>query len=138
MHIGCFDLQRPNAACSLWATCLFRMNSSETEVRVYTTPDGRRPFDDWLAALRDRRAIEKIDARIARLRSGNFGDCKPVGEGVLELRLRYGPGYRIYCARQGKVLVILLCAGDKGSQAPDIARAKRYWREHRNADSPLS
>jgi putative addiction module killer protein len=110
----------------------------ETEVLVYRTPDGRCPFDEWLSALRDVRAIEKTDARIARLRSGNFGDCKPVGEGVLELRVHYGPGYRIYLGRQARAVVLLLCAGDKPTQSRDIARAKRYWREHRNANSPLS
>ena len=75
------------------------MTPREIEVRVYQAPDGRSPFNDWLARLRDFRAIEKIDARIARLRSGHFGDCKPVGEGVLELRVHYGPGYRVYFAR---------------------------------------
>jgi putative addiction module killer protein len=84
------------------------------------------------------RAIEKIEARIARLRSGHFGDCKPVGEGVLELRVHYGPGYRVYFARHGRAIVLLLCAGHKSTHPRDITRAKRYWREHRNADSPLS
>ena len=110
----------------------------EIEVRVYQTPDGCSPFNDWLARLRDFRAIEKIDARIARLRSGHFGDCKAVGEGVLELRVHYGPGYRVYFARQGTSIVLLLCAGDKATQSRDIARAKRYWRKHRNANRPLS
>jgi putative addiction module killer protein len=114
------------------------MTPLETEVRVHTTSDGRRPFDEWLGALKDLRAIEKIDARIARLRSGNFGDCKPVGEGVLELRVHHGPGYRIYFGRQGRAVVILLCAGNKATQPRDIARAKRYWREHRYANRPLS
>ncbi|NNE20742.1 MAG: type II toxin-antitoxin system RelE/ParE family toxin [Myxococcales bacterium] len=114
------------------------MSDVEIEVRVYQTPDGRCPFDDWLARLRDIRAIEKTDARIARLRSGHFGDCKPVGEGVLELRVHYSPGYRIYLGRQARAVVLLLCAGDKRTQSRDIARAKRYWREHRSADNPLS
>ena len=114
------------------------MTTPETEIRVYRTPDGRCPLDDWLGALKDFRAIEKIDARIARLRSGNFGDCKSVGEGVLELRVHYGPGYRIYFGRQGRAVVLLLCAGDKRTQFRDIARAKHHWREHRNANSPLS
>jgi putative addiction module killer protein len=114
------------------------MTPPETEVHVYTTPHGRCPFDEWLGALKDVRAIEKIDARIARLRSGNFGDCKLVGEGVLELRVHCGPGYRIYLGREATATVLLLCAGDKQSQFRDIARAKRYWREHRNANSPLS
>ena len=114
------------------------MTPREIEVRVYQAPDGRSPFNDWLARLRDFRAVEKIDARIARLRSGHFGDCKAVGEGVLELRVHYGPGYRVYFARQGMAIVLLLCAGDKATQPRDISRAKRYWREHRNANRPLS
>jgi len=114
------------------------MNTPETEVLVYSTHDGRCPLDEWLRALKDRRTRAKIRARIARLRMGNFGDCKPVGEGVHELRVHHGPGYRIYFGRQARAVVVLLCAGDKGRQRSDIARAKRYWREHRNANSSLS
>jgi len=76
--------------------------------------------------------------RIARLREGNFGDAKPIGEGVHELRVHHGPGYRIYFGRQGRAVVILLCGGDKQTQPRDIARAKRYWRAHRDANRPLS
>ena len=114
------------------------MTHVETEVRVYTTPTGRCPFNDWLLALRDVRARARIRARIARLRDGNFGDAKPIGEGVHELRVHYGPGYRIYFARQGRAVLVLLCAGDKRTQPRDIERAKRYWRAHKNANRPLS
>ena len=114
------------------------MKPPEVRVRVYTTPDGRCPFDDWTLTLKDVRARAKIRARIARLRDGNFGDAKPIGEDVQELRVHYGPGYRIYFARQGRAVLLLLCAGDKQTQPRDIARAKRYWRAHRNADNPLS
>ncbi|KPK17714.1 MAG: hypothetical protein AMJ62_01100 [Myxococcales bacterium SG8_38] len=114
------------------------MTHVETEVRVYQRPDGRCPFDDWLLALRDIRARARIRARIARLREGNFGDARPVGDGVHELRVHYGPGYRIYFAQEGRAVVVLLCGGNKATQPRDIARAKRYWRAHRNADNPLS
>jgi putative addiction module killer protein len=114
------------------------MTTPEIEVRVYRTPDGRCPFDDWILALRDARARARIRARIARLRAGNFGDTKTIAEGVHELRVHYGPGYRIYFARRGGAVVLLLCAGDKQTQSRDIARAQRYWREHRNANRPLS
>ena len=114
------------------------MNTPETKVLVYSTRDGRCPLDEWLHALKNARARAKIRARIARLRMGNFGDCKPVGEGVHELRVHYGPGYRIYFGRQARAVVVLLCGGHKGRQPTDIARAQRYWREHRNANSPLS
>jgi putative addiction module killer protein len=81
-------------------------------------------FRDWLAALRDLRAVARIDTRIGRLRQGNFGDAKSVGDGVGELRIDYGPGYRVYFTRRGEKIVLLLCGGDKGDQTRDIARAK--------------
>jgi putative addiction module killer protein len=73
----------------------------------------------------------KIQVRLNRLEDGNFGDCKPSGKGVQELRLDFGPGYRIYFALDGKNVVLLLCGGDKSSQASDIKLAKAYWREHK-------
>lgn len=82
-------------------------------------------FSDWLEALRDRRAAARIAERIDRLRMGGLGDAQPVGEGVTELRLHYGPGYRIYLKRRGETMVVLLCGGDKASQAADIRLAKR-------------
>jgi len=81
-------------------------------------------FADWFANLADKRARARIAARIERMRDGNYGDAKSVGDGVHELRLYFGPGYRLYFAMRGDTLVILLCGGDKGSQAKDIARAK--------------
>jgi len=110
----------------------------EIEVRVYKTPDSRCPFNDWLLALRDVHARARIRARIARVREGNFGDAKAIGDGVYELRVHQGPGYRMYFGREGMAVVILLCGGDKQTQPRDIARAKRYWRAHRNANRPLS
>ena len=81
-------------------------------------------FVHWLASLRDDLAAKRIKQRIARVQIGLFGDVKPVGEGLSELRIDHGPGYRVYFARRGDILVILLCGGDKGSQTRDIARAK--------------
>lgn len=81
-------------------------------------------FADWLGVLRDKRDRARIAARIERLRHGNFGDVKPIGDGVSELRLHHGPGFRIYFAQRGQLIIILLCAGDKGSQDKDITRAK--------------
>ncbi|KQP04599.1 type II toxin-antitoxin system RelE/ParE family toxin [Methylobacterium sp. Leaf93] len=85
-------------------------------------------FDGWLRGLRDTRATARIALRVDRLAHGNPGDVKPVGEGVSELRIDYGPGYRIYFVRRGEALVILLCGGDEGSQDRDIARAKAIAR----------
>lgn len=86
-------------------------------------------FKAWHKALRDRRAAAKIAARLARLELGNFGDVKPVGEGVSELRVDTGPGYRLYLVARGSVLVIVLCGGDKSTQAKDISRAKAMAQE---------
>ena len=80
-------------------------------------------FDKWLKGLRDLHAKERIFERIRRLRDGNPGDVKPVGKGVSEMRIGYGPGYRLYYTQRGKALVLLLCGGDKSSQKADIARA---------------
>ena len=88
----------------------------------------KAPFSDWLNSL-DRPVKARIMTRMDRLRRGNFGDSKSVGEGVFELRMVFGPGYRVYYGRQGQEIVILLCGGDKSSQTSDIARAQAFWRE---------
>lgn len=80
-------------------------------------------FAKWFHTLRDARAFARIDARIRRAAEGHFGDVKTVGEGVSEMRIDFGPGYRVYCVRRGDEIVILLCGGDKSSQARDIKRA---------------
>ena len=81
-------------------------------------------FDRWLSGLRDRRAVARIAARLDRMAAGNPGDVQPVGDGVSELRINYGPGYRVYFIQQGPVLIILLCGGDKSTQSRDIRQAK--------------
>ena len=89
-------------------------------------------FDRWLRGLKDRRAVAHIQARLDRLASGNPGDIKPVGEGLSEMRINYGPGYRVYFMQRGPVVAVLLCGGDKSSQDRDIARAKviaAQWRD---------
>ena len=83
-----------------------------------------KAFSDWLAGLRDQRAKAKIAARIDRLSLGNAGDVEPVGEGVSELRIHYGAGYRVYFVKRGRALIILLCGGDKSTQTKDIRAAK--------------
>ena len=89
--------------------------------------DGTEPVTDWLGRLRDKRAQARIRIRLKRLATGNFGDCRPVGSGVLELRIDVGPGYRVYLARHGDAVVLLLCGGDKRSQPTDIKRAHQLW-----------
>ena len=86
-------------------------------------------FADWLRGLRDRRAAARIAERLRRLALGNAGDVKPVGEGLSELRIDYGPGYRVYLIKRGESLVVVLCGGDKADQNRDIARAKVLAKE---------
>ncbi|SFX49075.1 putative addiction module killer protein [Janthinobacterium lividum] len=86
-------------------------------------------FDKWFSKLTDRRAFFRIQARIDRAEDGNFGDCKPVGHGVLEMRIDYGPGYRVYFTQRGIEIVILLAGGDKSTQAKDIQIALRLAQE---------
>jgi len=85
-------------------------------------------FDKWLRNLRDRQAVVRIDTRIRRLAKGNPGDVKPAGEGISELRIHYGPGYRVYYKDTGREIIILLCGGDKRTQQNDIAEAKEIAR----------
>jgi len=82
-------------------------------------------YDKWFRRLRDERAKARINARVIRLATGNAGDIKAVGGGVSELRIDYGPGYRIYLTRKGDFFVLLLCGGDKGTQQDDIAQARK-------------
>jgi putative addiction module killer protein len=86
-------------------------------------------FARWFARLRDRRAQRRVQARIDRLQIGNAGDVRPVGEGVLEMRIDYGPGYRVYFVQRGVALVILLAGGDKGTQPRDIVLAHKLARD---------
>lgn len=100
------------------------------KITIYSTKTGKSPFLDWLQDL-DRKSKAIIRSRIDRLSLGNFGDSKSLrgGEGVKELRIAYGPGYRVYYGTKGTTLIILLLGGDKGSQNRDIQKAKRYWLE---------
>lgn len=91
-------------------------------------------FHQWLGSLADRRAVTRIVDRIKRASNGNFGDAKPVGSGVSEMRIDYGPGYRVYFFRRAKELVMLLCGGDKKSQKADIAHASRLKDEIEQSD----
>lgn len=100
------------------------------EIREYVTEDGRNPFQEWLDSLKDRQTLARIDLRLNRIRLGNIGDTKSVGHGVYEIRLTFGPGYRIYFGRRGDTIIILLHGGDKGSQSRDIELAQFRWAEY--------
>lgn len=106
------------------------------EVRIYLTADGRAPFEEWLSALRDVTARARIRARLARVQAGNMGDCKPLRDGVQELRIDHGPGYRVYLSRQGAVLVLLLCGSDKAEQDRAIRQAVDYLNDWKNRGRP--
>jgi len=105
---------------------------AEIHVESYQKVDKKCPFSDWLGSLKDIKAKAKIDICIARLRLGNLGDSKSVGDGVHEIRIGYGPGYRVYYGKDGKSIVILLCGGDKRKQNADIKAAKKYWQDYKN------
>jgi putative addiction module killer protein len=92
-------------------------------------------FEHWLGELRDRRALPRIAARLDSAIRGNFGDCAPVGEGVSEMRIQYGPGYRIYYTRIGDIVYLLLLGGDKSSQKRDIKQAIEMTRQLRRERS---
>lgn len=103
------------------------MEATPKELHIYVTENGLAPFNEWLASLRDIKARAKIRVRLDRVSLGNLGDCHGVGDGVQELRIDYGPGYRVYFGRVGAAIVLLHCGGDKSTQA----EAMRYWNEHR-------
>lgn len=108
-------------ACDLKVT-----SSPMNEVRRYTTEFGLEVITEWLISLRDVRAKARITTRINRLKAGNFSDCKSLRGGVSELRVDYGPGYRVYFGKVGKSVVLLLCGGDKRTQDTDIDKAIEY------------
>lgn len=100
------------------------------QIRHYVTAFGRNVLAEWLDSLRDAKAEARVTARIARLAAGNFGDCKPVRGGVWELRIDWGPGYRVYYAVLDRTHILLLCGGDKHKQSADINRAVEYWKDY--------
>ncbi len=107
----------------------FKLQLLMIELFRYQREDGREPFTEWLDTMRDKVAQARIRIRLRQIQAGNFGDCESVGEGVMELRVHLGAGYRVYFGRHGKLIVILLCGGDKRSQAADIKQAKALWLE---------
>jgi putative addiction module killer protein len=111
------------------------MEVQPRDIQRYLTPDGQIPFDEWFYALRDSQAKLKINVRLKRVSTGNFGDYRPVGEGVLELKINFGPGYRVYFGQVETTIVLLLCGGDKSTQDEDIRKAKKYWIKYRSQDN---
>jgi putative addiction module killer protein len=106
------------------------------ELRWYQTSDGKDVVGEWLERLKDSRTRARILVRLDRLAAGNFGDCKQLREGISELRIDYGPGYRLYFANLGRTSVLLLCGGDKRGQSADIERAIRHLRDYKQRSLP--
>lgn len=106
------------------------------EIRNYSDASGKVPFVDWLYAMKDKAGQKRIMARLARVMAGNLGDCRQLRDGVMELKVDFGPGYRVYLSRQGEVLVLLLCAGDKSSQGRDIELAIDYLNDWKKRGKP--
>jgi len=101
---------------------------------IYQNRAGKEPYTDWLASLRDPTTRRRILRRLLRVEQGQYGDAKPVGEGVHELRFFFGPGYRVYFGEDGDTIVVLLSGGDKDSQSRDIQQAQAYWQEYKSRD----
>jgi putative addiction module killer protein len=104
--------------------------ASPRRVQIFVARSGKAPFERWMHSLRDKQTKARILTRIDRIRLGNFGDCTGVGDGVYELRIHFGPGYRVYFGLDEAEIVLLLCGGDKSTQSRDIEHAKAYWQEY--------
>jgi putative addiction module killer protein len=111
------------------------VEAKPNQVEIYRTPDGRSPFVDWVDSLKDLKTVNIIQKRLGFLRQGNMGDFK-FFDGIYELRIDYGPGYRIYCGKKGKMFVLLLLGGSKASQRKDIEKAVQYWVDFQKRHAP--
>lgn len=101
----------------------------EYDLQIYETSQGKRPFETWIEKLKDHRAAAVIKLRLRRIKLGNLGDSKSVGAGVYELRIDFGPGYRVYYGKIDQKIILLLSAGSKSTQDKDIKIAKEYLNE---------
>ncbi len=110
------------------------IQQTDYQLEYYQELGGRVPFKEWLDTLRDVAAVARIRIRLNRLRLGNFGVTRALGDGVHELKIDIGPGYRLYYAISGKKVVLLLMGGDKSTQRKDIAAAKRYWQKYQEGE----
>jgi len=108
------------------------METASRELRVYEQASGKKPFEEWLFGIRDKTVMARIVARLNRIAHGNMGDVKGLGDGLNELRLAFGPGYRVYFTFDGDTLLVLLSGGDKGSQARDIKQARQFLEDYRS------
>jgi putative addiction module killer protein len=100
---------------------------------IYKTASGKEPYTEFVDALKDRQGAARIKARVTRAEMGNLGNHRSVGQGVVELKIDFGPGYRVYVGLFGDEMIVLLCAGEKGSQQKDIIIAHDYWKKYRRS-----
>lgn len=122
--------------------CYFKVTNSQTpgdrmeyQIRIYQTDSGKLPYKIWLNSLHDVKVKSVIRVRLDRLMVGNFGKCKVVGDGVFELKIDFGPGYRLYFGKIGMNCILLLVGGDKSSQTADIKKAKFYFEDYKIRES---
>ncbi len=109
------------------------MEAIPKKVEFYVAANGKAPLLDWLEALKDIKARAHIRKRLRRAELGNLGEHDPVGQGVYEMKIHFGPGYRVYFGMDGQQFVLLLCGGDKSSQSKDIKLAHEYWEDWRKS-----
>lgn len=106
------------------------MEATPKDLFIFETDDGRIPFTEWMDSIEGQQIYDKVMNRLDRLELGNLGEHRSVGEGVVELKIDFGPGYRIYIGQDGDEIVVLLIGGDKSSQPSDIKAAKAYWKNY--------
>ena len=109
------------------------MEAIPKKVEFYVTANGKTPFMEWLESLKDIKARAQIKKRLRRTELGNLGEYNSIGQGVYEMKIHFGPGYRVYFGMEGQRLVILLCGGDKGTQSKDVKLAHEYWADWRQS-----
>lgn len=107
------------------------MDLCPRQLKKYVTDKGRCPFDEWLLSLKDKKTKAIIATRLNRLVQGNFGLCRQLGPELWELKIDFGPGFRVYFGEDGGTIVVLLNGGDKSTQTSDIEKAKKYWLEYK-------
>ena len=107
------------------------MQSYLRKLKIYQTSDGKVPFVKWFNSIKDQKTRAKIKTRLDRAEEGNLGEYRSVGQGVFELKINFGPGYRIYYGLEGDEIIIILCGGDKSTQQKDVLKAQQYWADYK-------
>lgn len=106
------------------------MQTPPKEIQLYHEAGGACPYAEWYQGLKDKKTQAIIDYRLSRVEAGTLGDCKALGEGIYELRIHHGPGWRVYFAQVGNRIILLLCGSDKSSQQQHILKAKAFWKDY--------